>query len=119
PNVITEVTAIPAIEKWHGRPEDISRKVTKIQHTGLSDYQIRDLNDEINKRTRENHVWEVQLRNPGRPKNIRSSPKAYSEGGVSNKYFDHARELPRAKWLFDELKASTRRRNSRHCSGKR
>ncbi|KAF8144631.1 Isy1-like splicing factor, partial [Mycena galopus ATCC 62051] len=37
---------------------EISRKVAKTQDTGLSDYELRDLNDEINKQMREMRHWE-------------------------------------------------------------
>ncbi|PUU73407.1 Isy1-like splicing family-domain-containing protein [Tuber borchii] len=88
PKMRTEVTAIPAGEKWCGQVvKDISRKVTKIQHPSLSDYQIRDLNCEIYKLMRDG--LEVL-------------------GSRSNKYFGRARELPRIKELFDELKPSKR-----------
>ena len=54
PKLITSVTSIPVCEKWRGQVlKEISRKVTKIQDEALSDYQIRDLNDEINKAMRE------------------------------------------------------------------
>ncbi|PWW74813.1 Isy1-like splicing factor [Tuber magnatum] len=113
PKVITEVTAIPACEKWRGQVvKDISRKVTKIQDPSLSDYQIRDLNDEINKLMREKHMWEVQLRNLGGPNYMRFGPKTYDEdgrevpGSRGYKYFGRARELPGVKELFDELKPS-------------
>src|SRR5436305_11821353 len=93
PKVITQVDSIPVAEKWRGQViRQISRAVTKIQdrtppapHTkirslwpqfrysvvrmlifciaSLSDYQIRDLNDDINRFMKEKYVWEVQLRN--------------------------------------------------------
>ncbi|KAL7267209.1 NineTeen Complex (NTC) component [Rhizina undulata] len=111
PKVITEVNSIPSCEKWRGQVvKEISRKVTKIQDPSLSDYQIRDLNDEINKLMREKHMWEVQLRNLGGPNYMRFGPKTYDEDGreVPNsrgyKYFGRARELPGVKELFEELK---------------
>src|SRR5438128_743063 len=73
PRAITEQDQIPACEKWRGQVlKDISRKVSRIQDPALSDYQIRDLNDEINKLMREKHVWEVQIRNLGGPNYMRS-----------------------------------------------
>jgi pre-mRNA-splicing factor ISY1 len=79
--MITEVTSIPTCEKWRGQVlKEISRKVSKIQDPGLSDYMIRDLNDEINKAMREKHMWEVQIRNLGGPNYMRST-KVYDEDG--------------------------------------
>ncbi len=82
PKVITEVSSIPSCEKWRGQVlKEISRKVSKIQETSLSDFQIRDLNDEINKAMREKHMWEVQIRNLGGPNYMRGGGKVYDEEG--------------------------------------
>lgn len=83
PKMITEVTSIPSCEKWRGQVlKEISRKVSKIQEQSLSDYQIRDLNDEINKAMREKHMWEVQIRNLGGPNYMRGGGKVFDEDGV-------------------------------------
>jgi pre-mRNA-splicing factor ISY1 len=81
PKVITDVTSIPACEKWRGQTlKEISRKVSRIQETNLSDYQIRDLNDEINKAMREKHVWEIQIRNLGGPNYARGTRVVDDQG---------------------------------------
>ncbi|KAK1445868.1 pre-mRNA-splicing factor ISY1 [Colletotrichum melonis] len=113
PRVITEVDSIPSCEKWRGQVlKEISRKVSKIQDTALSDYQIRDLNDEINKLMREKYMWEVQIRNLGGPNYMRGGGKIYDEegreipgGGKGYRYFGRARDLPGVKELFDAAKA--------------
>ncbi|KAI9684809.1 MAG: NineTeen Complex (NTC) component [Trizodia sp. TS-e1964] len=112
PRVITEVSTIPACEKWRGQVlKEISRKVSRIQDQSLSDYQIRDLNDEINKAMREKHMWEVQIRNLGGPNYMRGGGKLYDEdgreivgGGKGYRYFGRARELPGVKELFEAAK---------------
>ena len=82
PKMITEVSQIPACEKWRGQVlKEISRKVSKIQDQSLSDFQIRDLNDEINKLMREKHMWEVQIRNLGGPNYMRGGGKVFDEEG--------------------------------------
>lgn len=109
PRVITEVDAVPACEKWRGQVlKEISRKVSKIQDPALSDYQVRDLNDEINKLMREKHMWEVQIRNLGGPNYMRGTGKVYDGdgreipgGGKGYKYFGRARDLPGVKELFE------------------
>ena len=100
PKMITEVTTIPACEKWRGQVlKEISRKVSKIQEQSLSDFQIRDLNDEINKAMREKHMWEVQIRNLGGPNYMRGGGKVYDEegkeipGGGKGYRCAHARDL--------------------------
>ncbi|KAF3033443.1 NineTeen Complex (NTC) component [Didymella heteroderae] len=81
PKLITSVTSIPVCEKWRGQVlKEISRKVTKIQDEALSDYQIRDLNDEINKAMREKYMWEKQIRDLGGPNYMRGGRVLDEEG---------------------------------------
>ncbi|KAK3310821.1 Isy1-like splicing factor [Chaetomium strumarium] len=109
PRAITEQDSIPACEKWRGQVlKEISRKVSRIQDPALSDYEIRDLNDEINKLMREKHMWEVQIRNLGGPNYMRAGGKVYDEagreiqgGGKGYRYFGRAKELPGVKELFE------------------
>ncbi|TVY14456.1 Pre-mRNA-splicing factor ISY1 [Lachnellula arida] len=109
PKMITEVMAIPTCEKWRGQVlKEISRKVSKIQDPSLSDFMIRDLNDEINKAMREKHMWEVQIRNLGGPNYMRGGGKVYDEegreipgSGKGYRYFGRARELPGVKEMFE------------------
>lgn len=114
PKIITEVDSVPACEKWRGQVlRDISRKVSRIQEPVLSDYQIRDLNDEINKLMREKHMWEVQIRNLGGPNYMRGDARVYDEqgrevpgGGKGYRYFGRAKELPGVKELFEAAAAA-------------
>jgi pre-mRNA-splicing factor ISY1 len=108
PKVITSIDSIPVCEKWRGQVlKEISRKVSKIQDPSLSDYQIRDLNDEINKLMREKHMWEVQIRTLGGPNYTRGGRvvdedgKEIPGGGKGYRYFGRARELPGVKELFE------------------
>ncbi|EON64469.1 hypothetical protein W97_03701 [Coniosporium apollinis CBS 100218] len=111
PKLITSITSIPVCEKWRGQVlKEISRKVTKIQDPALSDFQIRDLNDEINKLMREKHMWEVQIRGLGGPNFARGGRVVDEEGrevpggGKGYRYFGRARDLPGVKELFDAAK---------------
>ncbi|KAK2594071.1 NineTeen Complex (NTC) component [Conoideocrella luteorostrata] len=113
PKLITEVESVPLCEKWRGQVlKEISRKVSRIHDPVLSDYQIRDLNDEVNKLMREKHMWEVQIRNLGGPNYMRSGGRIYDEegreipgGGKGYKYFGRAKELPGVKELFEAAKS--------------
>ncbi|KAK9329036.1 Isy1-like splicing factor [Lipomyces starkeyi] len=107
PKVISSVDSIPVCEKWRGQVvKEIGRKVTKIQDPALSDYEIRDLNDEINKLMREKYVWELQIRNLGGPNYMRFAAKQFDDEGREipttrgYKYFGRARELPGVKELL-------------------
>ncbi|KAF9894575.1 NineTeen Complex (NTC) component [Aspergillus nanangensis] len=109
PKGITSVDSIPSCEKWRGQVlKEISRKVSRIQELSLSDYQIRDLNDEINKLMREKWTWEMQIRNLGGPNYMRGSGRVYDDegreipgGGKGYRYFGRARELPGVKEMFE------------------
>ncbi|KAF2101023.1 Isy1-like splicing factor [Rhizodiscina lignyota] len=111
PKVITSIDSIPVAEKWRGQVlKEISRKVSRIQDEALSDYQIRDLNDEINKLFREKWVWERQIRTLGGPNYMRGGAvvdddgKEVPGGGKGYRYFGRARELPGVKELFEQAK---------------
>ncbi|KAF2763426.1 Isy1-like splicing factor [Pseudovirgaria hyperparasitica] len=107
PKAITTIDKIPVAEKWRGQVlKEISRKVSKIQEDSLSDYQIRDLNDEINKLMREKHMWEIQIRNLGGPNYMRGGRVLDEEGREvvggekGYRYFGRARTLPGVAELF-------------------
>jgi pre-mRNA-splicing factor ISY1 len=113
PKLITAVESIPVCEKWRGQVlKEISRKVTKIQETSLSDYQLRDLNDEINRLMREKHVWELRIRELGGPNYSRGGRvvdedgKEIPGGGKGYRYYGRAKELPGVKELFESAKAA-------------
>src|SRR5271155_4242093 len=68
PRNTNSVDSIPVCEKWRGLIlKEISRKVTRIQDESLSDSQVRDLNDEINKAMKEKWNWERRIRELGGP----------------------------------------------------
>ncbi|KAF2001626.1 Isy1-like splicing factor [Amniculicola lignicola CBS 123094] len=108
PKLITSITSIPQCEKWRGQVlKEISRKVTKIQDAALTDPQVRDLNDEINKAMREKWMWERQIRDLGGPNYMRGGRVTDEDGrevpggGKGYRYFGRARELPGVKELFE------------------
>ncbi|KAL1971006.1 hypothetical protein VTN77DRAFT_2840 [Rasamsonia byssochlamydoides] len=117
PKAITSVDSIPTCEKWRGQVlKEISRKVSRIQDPSLSDYQIRDLNDEINKLMREKWMWEMQIRNLGGPNYMRGGGRVYDDegreipgGGKGYRYFGRARELPGVKEMFEAAARKARR----------
>lgn len=109
PKAITSIDAVPTCERWRGQVlKEVSRKVSRIQEPSLSDYQIRDLNDEINKLMREKWAWEMQIKNLGGPNYMRGSGRVYDDegreipgGGKGYRYFGRARELPGVKEMFE------------------
>lgn len=109
PKAPSTVSTIPLCEKWRGQIlKEISRKVTKIQDDSLSDYQIRDLNDEINKLMKEKWGWERRIRELGGPNYMRGGGTVFDDqgrevpgGGKGYRYFGRARELPGVKEMFE------------------
>ncbi len=109
PKAISTLDHIPTCERWRGQVlKEISRKVTKIQDPALSDYQIRDINDELNKLFREKWQWEMRIRELGGPNYMRGGGTVTDEegrviegGGKGYRYFGRARELPGVKELFE------------------
>jgi pre-mRNA-splicing factor ISY1 len=81
PKMASACKSMRECERWRGEIlREISRKVSKIQDgqfglflrilqanlnrassAGLTDYEVRDLNDEINKLMREKRHWENQI----------------------------------------------------------
>ncbi|ORX58549.1 pre-mRNA-splicing factor ISY1 [Piromyces finnis] len=94
--------------------KEISKKVSKIQ----DDYQIRDLNDEINKLIREKYHWENRILELGGPNYKKIGQKTLDKegkevpGSRGYKYFGRARDLPGVRELFEpevsEIRSKTR-----------
>lgn len=79
PRMASACKSLRECERWRGEIlREISRKVSKIQDcmfslvpdsfcgltlstAGLTDYEVRDLNDEINRLMREKRHWENQI----------------------------------------------------------
>lgn len=108
PRNVSSVNSIPQCEKWRSQViKEIGRKVTKIQDAALSDFQIRDLNDEINKLMREKRAWEHHLKSLGGPNYLLVGTPAIDVMGneLPNtrgyRYYGRARELPGVKELFE------------------
>jgi pre-mRNA-splicing factor ISY1 len=112
PKAISQQDHIPNCERWRGQVlKEISRKVSKIQDPALSDYQIRDINDELNKLFREKWQWEMRIRELGGPNYMRGGGRVVDDegnviegGGKGYRYFGRARELPGVKELFEAAK---------------
>ncbi len=109
PKAPSTIESIPICEKWRGQVlKEVSRKVTRIQDDALSDFQIRDLNDEINKLMKEKWGWERRIRELGGPNYMRGGGavvdgegREVQGGGKGYRYFGRARELPGVKEMFE------------------
>ncbi|KXT00124.1 hypothetical protein AC578_3273 [Pseudocercospora eumusae] len=124
PKAISQQEHIPTCERWRGQVlKEISRKITKIQDPALSDYQIRDINDELNKLFKEKWQWELRIRELGGPNYMRGGGKMTDDegrviegGGKGYRYFGRARELPGVKELFEAAtqKPEKEKKETRH-----
>ncbi|KZT50325.1 Isy1-like splicing factor [Calocera cornea HHB12733] len=108
PRMASACKSLRDCERWRGEIlREISRKVSKIQDAGLTDYEVRDLNDEINRLMREKRHWENQIIALGGA-NYRRNVAMVDEDGQEvpgtrgYKYFGRARELPGVKELFQK-----------------
>ncbi|TIB67064.1 hypothetical protein E3P77_01803 [Wallemia ichthyophaga] len=105
--MVSLVTSIRDCERFRGEIlKEISRKVDKIQDAGLTDYEVRDLNDEINGLLREKSNYERQIVSLGGA-NYRRAGVMLDESGKEipgtrgYKYFGRAKDLPGVKELFE------------------
>jgi len=108
PRLASSCKDLRQCERWRGEIlREVSRKVSKIQDAGLTDYEVRDLNDEINKLLREKMHWENQIINLGGANYRRVGSSTFDGAGRSApgqrgyKYFGRAKELPGVKELFE------------------
>ncbi|PKI85692.1 NineTeen Complex (NTC) component [Malassezia vespertilionis] len=108
PKLVSGVTNLRECEKWRGDVlRDIDRKVSRIQDFGLNDYEIRDLNDEINQLFREKNQWERQIVSLGGANYLGAAQWNMDEDGNEipgmrgYKYFGRAKDLPGVRELFN------------------
>jgi pre-mRNA-splicing factor ISY1 len=110
PRMASACKSLRECERWRGEIlREISRKVSKIQDSGLTDYEVRDLNDEINRLMREKRQWENQIIALGGANYRRNVAMLDDDGrevpGTKGyKYFGRAKELPGVKELFESRK---------------
>uniref|UniRef100_A0A8D2QKG2 Pre-mRNA-splicing factor ISY1 homolog n=1 Tax=Zonotrichia albicollis TaxID=44394 RepID=A0A8D2QKG2_ZONAL len=63
PFLASERNELPKAEKWRRQiTGEISKEVAQIQNSGLGEFLIRDLNDEINKLLREKGHLEYKIK---------------------------------------------------------
>nr|GAT60890.1 predicted protein [Mycena chlorophos] len=110
PRMASSCKNLREAERWRGELlREVSRKVAKIQDPGLGDYELRDLNDEINKLLREKRHWENQIVALGGANYRRNVAMLDDDGkevpGTKGyKYFGRAKELPGVRELFQSKK---------------
>ncbi|KAG6815983.1 hypothetical protein H0H93_008724 [Arthromyces matolae] len=117
PRMASACKSLRECERWRGEIlREISRKVSKIQDAGLSDYEVRDLNVEINKIVREKCHWENQIVALGGANYRRNVAMLDDDGkevpGTKGyKYFGCAKDLPGVRELFQSKKSDEEEEN--------
>ncbi|GMG35353.1 unnamed protein product [Ambrosiozyma monospora] len=103
--------------------QSISAKLTKINDMMINEYQIRDLNDELNNLMREKTRWEYKIKELGGPDYLQFSKRNGGAGmGTTDngelvikgyRYFGRAKELPDVKQLVELAKSERQRAGER------
>ncbi|KAI8929306.1 Isy1-like splicing factor [Entophlyctis helioformis] len=95
-------------EKWRrDLLREMARKLDRIKDESLTEFQVRDLNDEINKMLREKRQWEYRVRDLGGTdylfrKGIYEIEGEVVPGTKGYRYFGRAKTLPGIKELFEK-----------------
>ncbi|GMM34295.1 Isy1 protein [Saccharomycopsis crataegensis] len=103
PRNVATVKDVKMAEKWRGQVnQEINSKILKLYDDMINDYQIRDLNDQVNKLFREKSAWEYRIKELGGPNYMKfSSHTNKDEFVVRNyRYFGRAKELKEVKQLI-------------------
>lgn len=104
PTYVQKVDSLPQAEKWRSVVmTEISVRLTRIQDPTLSDFQLRELNDELNKLFREKRAWEYHIKSLGGNDYLLLGGLLQATGLLVNdpentikgyRYFGRAKELP-------------------------
>ncbi|KAJ1970190.1 NineTeen Complex (NTC) component [Dispira parvispora] len=110
PYLAADVDTVGECEKWRQQViREIARKVSKIHDASLTEYQVRDLNDDINKSLREKRHWEERIVELGGPDYQSVGPKMLDHqgkeipGNRGYKYFGRAKDLPGVRELLERV----------------
>ncbi|ODV94805.1 hypothetical protein PACTADRAFT_43670, partial [Pachysolen tannophilus NRRL Y-2460] len=106
PRKVQSVKSIAVAEKFRSLCiREISTKITRINDSSINDYQIRDLNDDLNKLMKEKLSWEYHIRDLGGPDYITFSKKQQRSANdfevKGYRYFGRSKELPDVKELIE------------------
>ena len=87
----------------------------------LGEHRIRELNDEINKISRQKHYWEIRIRELGGSE-YKSRNQYYEvdgkelPGAPGYKYYGAAKELPGVRELFAEHDNRIEKSRQKRCA---
>ncbi|KAH6570135.1 hypothetical protein BASA50_004789 [Batrachochytrium salamandrivorans] len=109
PYLASTVQTLKEAEKWRREVmREASRRIERIKDASMTDFQVRDVNDEINKLMREKRHWEVRIRDLGGTDHIHRGGSVLDIEGKSvpgtkgYRYYGRAKDLPGIKELFQQ-----------------
>lgn len=103
PRYVQSVDSIPQAERWRTTVlSEISINLTRVQDEVLGDFQIRDINDKLNKLFREKRAWEHHIKSLGGADHINYGKDRFENSVVlhGHRYFGRARDLPDVKEIL-------------------
>lgn len=113
PYLASQCSHLNDAERWRNQIiREISNGISKIQNPGLSEHEIRDLNDQINKLMREKFHWNKRIAELGGPDYNKIEKMNQVEEGTHDpnsvglqgssgyRYYGVAKDLPGVKALF-------------------
>lgn len=106
PHLASECEHLADAERFRGQiVKEISNSIAKIQNPALPEHEIRDLNDEINRKMREKFHWNRRIRElGGLDYNAIEKQRQIEEGDIQQhqgyRYFGAAKDLPGVKELL-------------------
>ena len=118
PLLASECDSLGDADKWRREiVRDLTKKTSMIQNATLGEFKIRDLNDEINKLTKQKHYWDIRVRELGggesRSKQFYEVDGKELPGQPGYRYYGAAKELPGIRELFAEEAGEMDRRKKR------
>mmetsp|Transcript_6875 Transcript_6875/g.8911 ORF Transcript_6875/g.8911 Transcript_6875/m.8911 type:complete len:244 (-) Transcript_6875:328-1059(-) len=106
PYLASECQHLADAERFRGQIiREISNGISKVQNPALPEHEIRDLNDEINRKMREKWHWNKRIRELGGLDYISIEKQRQIEEGDTQqnqgyRYFGAAKDLPGVKELL-------------------
>jgi pre-mRNA-splicing factor ISY1 len=123
PHLASECSSLNDAERFRRQLlREITNLISTIQNPGLGEHVLRDTNDEINRKMREKHHWNIRIKQLGGPdfhqlelkqqlENI-TSDTILGSGGY--RYYGAAKDLPGVRELFERL--ALQKQKKRHRS---
>lgn len=120
PRATQQCTDVASATRFRAQTlREIARDLTRIHDPLLTEYQVRDINDTLNRLLRERRAWEYRIKQLGGPDYTSGTTTTAGGSGDTDtvtvkgyKYFGRARELPDVVQLLQEAETEKKRRRT-------